>query len=44
MVLAFMFTASWRLTVVTFIMVPLVLAICKAGLGPQLGLPCKGAA
>lgn len=29
MVLAFMFTASWRLTVVTFIMVPIVLAICK---------------
>ncbi|KAG7669825.1 hypothetical protein Ndes2437B_g06013 [Nannochloris sp. 'desiccata'] len=29
MVLAFMFTASWRLTVVTFIMVPIVIAICK---------------
>lgn len=29
MVLAFMFSASWRLTVVTFIMVPIVLAICK---------------
>jgi ATP-binding cassette, subfamily B (MDR/TAP), member 9 len=29
MVLGFMFTASWRLTVVTFVMVPLVLAICK---------------
>ncbi|KAL6776308.1 hypothetical protein ACKKBG_A20615 [Auxenochlorella protothecoides x Auxenochlorella symbiontica] len=28
-VLAFMFDASWRLTVVTFVMVPLVLAICK---------------
>lgn len=29
MVLFFMFSASWRLTVVTFVMVPLVLAICK---------------
>ena len=29
MVLAFMFSASWRLTVVTFVMVPVVLAICK---------------
>lgn len=29
MVLGFMFIASWRLTVVTFIMVPIVLAICK---------------
>ena len=29
MVLAFMFTASWRLTVVTFVLVPIVLAICK---------------
>jgi len=29
MVLGFMFTASWRLTVVTFIMVPIVIAICK---------------
>ncbi|GAB4821914.1 hypothetical protein N2152v2_008960 [Parachlorella kessleri] len=29
MVLAFMFGASWRLTVVTFIMIPCVLAICK---------------
>jgi hypothetical protein len=28
-VLAFMFSASWRLTVVTFVMIPLVLAICK---------------
>ncbi len=29
MVLAFMFTASWRLTIVTFIMVPIVIAISK---------------
>eukprot|EP00887_Chlorella_sp_A99_P006350 scaffold3.g6350.t1 len=29
MVLAFMFIASWRLTVVTFVMIPLVLVICK---------------
>lgn len=29
MVLAFMFTASWRLSVVTFVMVPVVMAICK---------------
>lgn len=29
MVLGFMFSASWRLTVVTFVMVPVVLAICK---------------
>lgn len=29
MVLGFMFTASWRLTVVTFVMIPIVLAICK---------------
>jgi len=29
MVLGFMFSASWRLTVVTFVMIPLVLAICK---------------
>ncbi|PSC71292.1 ATP-binding cassette sub-family B member 9 [Micractinium conductrix] len=29
MVLVFMFSASWRLTVVTFVMIPLVLAVCK---------------
>ena len=29
MVLAFMLSASWRLTVVTFILVPCVLAMCK---------------
>ncbi|EFN54348.1 hypothetical protein CHLNCDRAFT_36050 [Chlorella variabilis] len=29
MVLVFMFSASWRLTVVTFVMIPLVLVICK---------------
>jgi ABC-type multidrug transport system fused ATPase/permease subunit len=29
MVLAFMFSASWRLTVVTLVMIPLVIAICK---------------
>ena len=31
MVLVFMFSASWRLTVVTFVMIPLVLAVCKVG-------------
>lgn len=31
MVLVFMFSASWRLTVVTFVMIPLVLVICKVG-------------
>ena len=29
MVLVFMFTASWRLTVVTFVMVPTVIMVCK---------------
>ncbi len=29
MVLVFMFAASWRLTVVTFIIIPVILAICK---------------
>ncbi|PRW60050.1 ATP-binding cassette sub-family B member 9 [Chlorella sorokiniana] len=29
MVLVFMFSASWRLTVVTFVMIPVVLVICK---------------
>ncbi|KAL4458512.1 hypothetical protein ABPG75_013377 [Micractinium tetrahymenae] len=29
MVLVFMFSASWRLTVVTFVMIPLVLVVCK---------------
>lgn len=29
MVLVFMFSASWRLTVVTFVMVPLVITVCK---------------
>eukprot|EP00890_Picochlorum_soloecismus_P002479 jgi/Picsp_1/3231/NSC_06071-R1_atp-binding cassette sub-family b member 9 len=28
-VLVFMFTASWRLSVVTFVMVPIVIAVCK---------------
>lgn len=31
MVLAFMFAASWRLTVVTFILVPVVIMISKVG-------------
>lgn len=38
MVLVFMFSASWRLTVVTFVMVPLVIVICKARAGAELGL------
>lgn len=29
MVLVFMFAASWRLTVVTFIIIPIILVICK---------------
>ena len=29
MVLVFMFTASWRLSVVTFVMVPIVIVVCK---------------
>jgi hypothetical protein len=29
MVLVFMFSASWRLTIVTFVMIPMVLIICK---------------
>ena len=29
MVLVFMFSASWRLTIVTFVMIPMVLLICK---------------
>lgn len=29
MVLVFMFAASWRLTVVTFIIIPIILAVCK---------------
>lgn len=29
MVLAFMFLASWRLTVITFIMIPVIMAIVK---------------
>ena len=29
MVLVFMFLASWRLTVVTFVMIPVVLVVCK---------------
>ena len=29
MVLVFMFAASWRLTVVTFIIIPVILAVCK---------------
>lgn len=33
MVLVFMFSASWRLTVVTFVMIPLVLVVCKVGGG-----------
>ena len=46
MVLAFMFSASWRLTVVTFVMVPLVLAICKVvagGAGAGGGAGSEGA-
>jgi hypothetical protein len=31
MVLVFMFAASWRLTVVTFVLVPCVLIISKVG-------------
>jgi ABC-type multidrug transport system fused ATPase/permease subunit len=31
MVLSFMFAASWRLTVVTFILIPVVLLISKVG-------------
>jgi ATP-binding cassette, subfamily B (MDR/TAP), member 9 len=29
MVLAFMFGASWRLTVVTFVLVPCILLLCE---------------
>lgn len=36
MVLVFMFAASWRLTVVTFVLVPCVLLISKVSRGSQL--------
>ncbi len=41
-VLSFMFAAQWRLTTVTFIAVPLVLAISKVRPGPACaGRPCE---
>lgn len=45
MVLVFMFSASWRLTVVTFVMIPLVLVICKVrgGWGGWVGGEDPGA-
>lgn len=29
MVLVFMFKASWRLTIITFIVIPLIILVCK---------------
>ena len=29
MVLVFMFKASWRLTIITFILIPLIILVCK---------------
>ena len=40
MVLVFMFHASWRLTIITFIMVPAIIAICKVyGAYYKCGVP-----
>lgn len=29
MVLVFMFKASWRLTIITFILIPIIILVCK---------------
>lgn len=38
-VLAFMFSASWRLTVVTFVLVPMVLLISKVSVCTHVSQP-----
>ena len=38
MVLTFMFAASWRLTIVTFILVPVIMLISKASRSCEQGL------